>query len=224
MAVHGRADLDLPEVRPEFFDHGNRILIGPVRGPEAGHGDGENVLPVHLQVIKGPDRHKKGQGGIEAPGNPDDGPGGMGMAEPLHEAHGLDIQNLGQTAVQGLFVRRNKGQGGNLPGEVRFRSFQMEGNDPVGLLLQSLIGIHPPPLFQKAGNIDVPEGGTGGKELRLGRQAAPVRNQVVAGEDQVLGGFRGPGAGIDISGVQAGCLVVHKKPPVGAFPDNLIRG
>ena len=47
------------------------IVVGSVRSPEARHCDADNLIPGKPQQIKGPDRDKQRQGGIESAGNTD---------------------------------------------------------------------------------------------------------------------------------------------------------
>ena len=45
MLAYGLADIDLPKLSPNLGRHGAGIVVGPVRGPKAWHGDAVYIGP-----------------------------------------------------------------------------------------------------------------------------------------------------------------------------------
>ena len=60
--------------------------------------------------------------------------------------------------------------------------------------------------------------------LRFGKEPSVLPDQALAGEDQVLRGFRGTGGTVGIDAVQRGGLVLHQPPAIGALADGFVGG
>ena len=70
----GGADIDLPQLGAQRGNELQRILIRPVGGAEAGHGDAEDVLGRILKQLHRFRCHQQGKGRVKPAGNADHRP------------------------------------------------------------------------------------------------------------------------------------------------------
>ena len=87
---HSLFDADLLKLCSQLFRKKAGILIGPVCGPEAGHGHRKDLFPGDLKHIKGPGRHQKGQRGIQSAGDPHHCLGTARVGQPFFQSQRLD--------------------------------------------------------------------------------------------------------------------------------------
>ena len=121
---HRLADIDLHEIRAQLHGQQFRVGTGAFGGAEAGHGDGQDALPVPAQHIEGQGGNQDGKGGVQPAGQPHHGAGGVGVLQPLLEAQGGDGQNFLAALRPVPRVRRDEGGGGDGAGEGGFLNLQ----------------------------------------------------------------------------------------------------
>ena len=78
----------------QFFRQSARIVVGPVRGTEPGHGDRQDILSRNAQHVKGPCRHQQGKCRIQTAGNADNRMSALRMLQSFPQTERLNIQNL----------------------------------------------------------------------------------------------------------------------------------
>ena len=101
-----------------------------------------------------------------------------------------------QVAARWCRIVRHEGHGGDGAGEGRLG--EMPGEED-GFKAGGVGGeiLHPPPLLDKAGNVNL-RGNQAGFKALLGQNRAVFGDEIVAGEYQVGGGFAVSGAGVEV--------------------------
>ena len=83
--------------------------------------------------------------------------------------------------------------------------------------------LHPPPLLDKAGNVNL-RGNQAGFKALLGQNRAVFGDEIVAGEYQVGGGFAISGAGVEVCRREPSRLSRHQLAAVGRLAEHLVAG
>ena len=224
MQPHRLLNIDLRQRSAQRARQPAGVLIGPVRGAEAGHGYAPNVFPGNAQQIEGAGRHKKGKRGIQATGNPDHRAAAFRMLQPLFQAVGLNGKDFLAAAVLHSLIRRDEGLCGekSLQGKLLF--FHMHRDDQIALLFRRGEGVHPASFMAQPVDVQIRINGLVFKPFCLRKQHAVFRDQVMPAEDQILGGFPVSRAGIYISCHKPCAGGLHQLSAVGVLSHRLIGG
>jgi len=179
------------------------VAFCALRCAEAGHGDGDDVLSWLFDKVEGARRDQQGETAVQPSGNSHHGGFGAGVLQTLFQARGLyaeyGLGSGGKLAAavgdEGIFRHR--------PRQRRFPHGLAERHTAVPVLRQEREGGLPAPLPAKPVQVYFRAHQLRAAEGRIFRQNGPVfRNDVVLGEHDVLGGFPGPGAAVDVSAQQ----------------------
>ena len=223
VTAHRVPDGDGPQGGPHVLRQEDGVVLRPLRGAEAGHGDGNDVTGVPVEHPHGQGGDQQGQGAVQAAGEPDDGRARAGVLQPLLQAQGGDGQDLlAPGGTVGGVVRDERG-GGDIPaklgdagGELRRAlikgraSFGGEGGQAAAFIGQAL-------------HVDVRDGQPRGEAVFC-QQRAVFRHHVVAGEHQIRGGLALPGIGVHIAAAQPSGLPDHQLAAVGGLAHHLVGG
>ena len=110
MLLHRCGDGDGHRGNAQGFHQLQRVVVGTIRGAEAGHGDADYVGLGPPQLPHGFHRHQQGQGGIETAGHADHRLG-MGDGETLFEPRHLHLEDI---PAPSLTIRTAGGDEGQL--------------------------------------------------------------------------------------------------------------
>ena len=224
VAADAGGDVHGPQGGPQPLRQQHRVGLGPVRGAEAGHGDGDDVGGGPVQHLHGQGRNQHRQGGVQAAGGTHHGGPGAGVLQPLLQAQGGDAQNLAAPVLAALRVLRHERGGGDVAGQVGSGQVHVEGNPPdLRRLFRGGVGVHPAALGHQLFHINLTDGQARG-EAPLRQQDAVFRDHVVAGKHQVRGGLALSGVGVHIAAHQPAGLAGHQGPAVGGLAHGLIGG
>ena len=203
-------DVHRPQRAAQPLRQQHRVGLGAVRGAEARHGDGDDVLRRTVQHLHGKGRDEHGQGGVQSAGQAHHRGLGAGVLHALLEAQRRHAQYLAAPLGAALLVLRHKGGGGDVAGQAGGGGLEVEGHAPhVRAAAGEGEGIHPAALGCKLIHVDLADGEPGGKPP-LRQQRAVFRNEVMAREHQIRGGLALAGIGVHVAAHQPGGLARHQ--------------
>ena len=198
---------DDTQLGTEALGYGDGVVLGAVGGAEAGHGDGDDVLPRQAQLVHGVGAGEHDERGVHTAGDADDRAPAVGVLHALYEAGGLDVQaargKLGYAFVgyEGLALypagELSLGEL-ELPGIAGHRGRRHGGKGSL--------------THAGAGEVEDVElaDGHAGAVLALGQGLSVVHDEAEAGVALVRGALAGGGGGVDGAVVQALGLIVER--------------
>ncbi len=223
VAADALGDVHGPQGGPHLLRQEDGVVPRPVRGAEAGHGNGDDVRqgPVHHLHGKAGNQHR--QGGVQPAGEAHHGALRPGVLQAPPKAQGDQEEDFPAPLVPVFSPLGDEGHGGDVAGELGFALRQGEGL-PAPLVSGTLPqGLGPPALAGQALNVDFRHQQTPLKAAL--RQQGPVfRDHLVGSKDQIRGGLPRPGAGVDIAAEELGALHGHQLAAVGVLAHHVVAG
>ena len=214
-------DGDFPEFHAQKAAHGHGIVMRSVRGAEAGHRYGQNVRGRPLQRPAGAGADEQSQRGVQPAGDADDEPLRAGMFHSFGQTCRLDGDDFltpfpaagrrrqkGPCRVESVF---QAGRSGNL-----FRQGQMQGIPGREKGFAVIEGAFREARRLQPFKIHVrkDEGAFPAEPFPLRCWPAVVRNEGMAAEYGVRGGFMHTCGGKDIGTEASAALLSDQFPPV----------
>ena len=192
-------------------------------GAEAGHGHGQHIAGGAAQLFHGADGYQQSEAAVQTARDADDRRLGVGMLEALGEAVGLHFQDQLTALGPAALVVGDERRGVYPAGELRLGEGKVEidGQIPLSAGLEAGVA-RPLRLHPLAVQLRLSPAALEGR--RLGEEGAVLGDEVVAGEDHVLGALAVAGRSVQVAAEQAGGLVRHQRPAVLGLADRLIAG
>ena len=185
-----RLDVDFGGRDAQFAHQPPGILVGFVRGAEAGHRVGQHVLAIETQQVHRPASHQQRMRRIETARHTDDGALDAARLQPLRQPLDLDVVGLVAIVAQLGRIRRHVGEplDGALQRHalVRGIEFEREGTETrharafVGRAVGE--GVVAQPLLADAAEVDIglDDDRLLGEALGLGQLVATFEDSRVA--------------------------------------------
>ena len=202
------------------------IVIGAVRGAEAGHGHTVHVGDGTAQLAHGLHSHQQCQGGIQTTGNADDRIA-LNCGKPLLQAGNLDLEDL-QAALHPLLLRI--GHECQLPQRIVAAVGTEEIAVDIGIQVafagNAVEGAGLAAVGTDAAQVAVHHDHmVSGQRMGIFvENTAVFRNDAVAGEHQVGGGFGMTGGGEGIDALAGFGDHLHQFPAVGPLAHQIMGG
>ncbi len=221
VAADRLGDVHGPQACPHLLRQKDGVVLRPVRGAEARHGDGDDIRQGAVQQLHGKARNQHRQGGVQSAGKTYHGGFRPGVLQAPLEAQGGQEENLPAAGVPVLLPLGDEGHGGDVAGELGLPHAEGEAH-PLSRV-HAVHSLGPAALTGQA--LDVDFGNQQPAVKPALRQHGPIfRNQLMGAEHQVGGGLARPGAGIGIAAKELGALHGNQLAAVGVLPHHVVAG
>ncbi|CAB4699141.1 unannotated protein [freshwater metagenome] len=209
MGEHGISDRDLPGRGSESGHEPECVLVRPVRGAQAGHGDCLHTRPVDAENVESPACHQHRKGGVETTTDAENDPLAAGVPETLGEAGRLDGENFLAVRPAPGGVRWHERVCVNRTLEVcerRRGGPERNRHHPVWPRIGACEARVRCPLVQQLGEVDVGRHDvlTEFEALGLPENDAVLGNEGMTGEHYVHRALAGARSCVEIRGETAG--------------------
>ena len=177
-------DIHFHKLRAKTTDQIDRIIICAIRCTESRHRYRSNPLAILSKQIKRTNRDKQRKRGIQSTRDSNHG-SCTGMFQTFLKSHRLNHQNLITTLIPLILISRYKRRRINIAGQFRLLRLQFKGSLYIAILRRKRR--HPASLRDQFLHIDLRVDHAISETLRLCQKTSVLRNQIVSGEDQILG-------------------------------------
>ncbi|MNI34320.1 hypothetical protein D3C73_883090 [compost metagenome] len=230
MLQAGGLDVHYLERSAECLDQADGVVVGTVRCAETRHGDRQHIAGRAAEQLHRPHGDEQRQRGIQTAGDADYRLLSADVADALHQAGGLDGENLPAAVVPLLRIAGNERVHGEaadqLPSFKQGARCRIEHLTVVAAALAGPEGAHHCAGILDSWHIDVGDDDAAlmGEALGFREHLSVLGDQRVAAEYDIRCRFAGIAAGVDITCHAGGGLAGDQLAAVIRFAHQLIAG